>query len=156
MKYDPFDVDKFTEYLAGCSPETKLYFGADSERVNVDGKWFVDYLLIVAVHIDGKHGAKVFGEVCREMDFDKKLDRPKLRLMTEVSKIAELYIKLADIVEAFPIEIHLDINPDIRFGSSCAVSEAIGYIKGVVGIDPKVKPDAWCASIAADRLKRLI
>jgi predicted RNase H-related nuclease YkuK (DUF458 family) len=149
------DVKEFGDYIKSQSKQTKIYFGADSERVNVDGEWWVDYLLVVAVHIDGKHGAKVFGEIHRERDFDRKLDKPKLRLMTEVVKIAELYEKLYEHLYDLPTEIHLDLNPDIRFGSSCAVSEAIGYIKGVVGIDPVVKPDAWAASICADRLKTL-
>lgn len=149
------DIDELKEYIDAQSAETKIYFGADSERVNVDNKWMVDYLLVVAVHIDGKHGAKVFGEIHREMDYDRKLDRPKLRLMTEVMKIAELYLKCAEFLENRHVEIHLDLNPLEIHGSSCAVNEAIGYIKGLCGIDPVIKPNSWAASICADRLKTL-
>lgn len=149
------DIDEVKRFIQSQSAETKIYFGADSERVNVDNKWMVDYLLVVAVHIDGKHGAKVFGEVQREMDYDRKLDRPKLRLMTEVMKIAELYLKCADFLEDRHVELHLDLNPLEVHGSSCAVAEAIGYIKGVCGIDPVIKPNSWAASICADRLKSL-
>lgn len=149
------DIDEVKRFIQSQSSETKIYFGADSERVNVDNKWMVDYLLVVAVHIDGKHGAKVFGEVQREMDYDRKLDRPKLRLMTEVMKIAELYLKCADFLEDRHVELHLDLNPLEIHGSSCAVAEAIGYIKGVCGIDPVIKPNSWAASICADRLKTL-
>lgn len=149
------DIDEVKRFIQSQSSETKIYFGADSERVNVENKWMVDYLLVVAVHIDGKHGAKVFGEVQREMDYDRKLDRPKLRLMTEVMKIAELYLKCADFLEDRHVELHLDLNPLEIHGSSCAVAEAIGYIKGVCGIDPVIKPNSWAASICADRLKTL-
>jgi predicted RNase H-related nuclease YkuK (DUF458 family) len=149
------NVDEVKSFIQSQSAETKIYFGADSERINVDNKWMVDYLLVVAVHIDGKHGAKVFGEVQREMDYDRKLDRPKMRLMTEVMKIAELYLKFADFLEDRHVELHLDLNPLEIHGSSCAVAEAIGYIKGVCGIEPVVKPHSWAASICADRLKTL-
>lgn len=150
------DVDEVKRFIQSQSSETKIYFGADSERLrDQSGKMVVDYLLVVAVHIDGKHGAKVFGEVQREMDYDRKLDRPKMRLMTEVMKIAELYLKCADFLEDRHVELHLDLNPLEVHGSSCAVAEAIGYIKGVCGIDPVIKPHSFAASICADRLKTL-
>lgn len=149
------DINELRKFIEAQSPETKIYFGADSERINIDGRWMVDYLLIIAVHIDGCHGAKVFGEIQRETDYDRNLDRPKMRLMTEVMKIAELYLKCADFIEDRHVELHLDLNPMEIHGSSCAVSEAIGYIKGVCGIDPVVKPYSFAASICADRLKRM-
>ena len=150
------DVQEVKDYISKQSAGTKIYFGADSERVNVDNTWFVDYLLVVAIHVDGKHGAKVFGQIERERDFDKKLDRPKLRLMTEVYKIAELYMQFAEFLEDRHVEIHLDLNPLPVHGSSCATAEAIGYIKGMCGKDPVVKPHSFAASIVADRLKGIL
>ena len=149
------NIEELRKYIEAQSAETKIYFGADSERVNVNDVWMADYLLVVAIHIDGKHGAKVFGEIQREVDYDRKLDRPKMRLMTEVMKIAELYLKCAEFLEDRHVELHLDINPLEIHGSSCALNEAVGYIKGVCGIDPVVKPNSWAASICADRLKTM-
>lgn len=150
------DVEEVKQFISKQSKETKIYFGADSERIRLpDGKWIVDYLLVIAIHYEGKHGAKIFGEIQRELDYDKSPDRPKMRLMTEVMKIAELYLKFADILEDRHVEIHLDLNPIEMHASSCVINEAIGYIRGVCGIQPRTKPEAWCASIAADRLKEL-
>lgn len=149
------DIEEVKNYIADTSDETKIYFGADSERVNVDGVWHVDYLLVVVVHIDGCHGAKVFGDIQRERDYDKNLSKPRMRLFNEVLKLGELYLKLADDLGDREVSIHLDLNPNEMFGSSCVISEAVGYIKGVCGIDPKVKPNSWAASICADRLKTL-
>lgn len=149
------NLNEVAQFINQCSPETKVYLGADSERVLVGDTYWVDYLLCVVVHIDGCHGAKVFGEVVRERDYDKSLSRPRLRLITEVYKIAEVYINLSELITQ-PISIHLDINPNEVFGSSCVISEAVGYIKGVCGVVPKVKPEAWAASIAADRLKQML
>lgn len=149
------DVSSVMKFITDQSDSTKIYFGADSERVMVDGTWFVDYLLVIVVHIDAKHGAKIFGQIERERDFDKKLDRPKLRLMTEVFKIAELYMKFDEFLEDRHVEIHLDLNPLPIYGSSCVTNEAIGFIRGMCGKDPIVKPHSFAASICADRLKLL-
>lgn len=149
------DIEEVRKYIQESSNESKIYFGADSERINVDGVWYVDYLLVVVVHINGKNGCKVFGDVQRERDYDKNLGKPRLRLFNEVVKIGELYLKLVDDLGDREVSVHLDLNPNEMFGSSCVISEAVGYIKGVCGIEPKVKPHSWAASICADRLKTL-
>lgn len=155
MNQMKIDIDEVKNYIAATSPETKIYFGADSERLMIDGVWFVDYLLVVVVHIDGCHGAKVFGDIQRERDYDKNLSRPRMRLFNEVMKVGELYMKLAEDLGDRGVSIHLDLNPNEMHGSSCVIREAVGYIKSLCGIDPMVKPNSWAASICADRLKTL-
>jgi predicted RNase H-related nuclease YkuK (DUF458 family) len=76
--------------------------------------------------------------------------------MNEVIKIANLYLELEKLIDDRPIEVHLDINPDEMFGSSCVVSEAIGYIKGMCNVVPFVKPKAFAATYCADRLKEIV
>jgi hypothetical protein len=41
-------------------------------------------------------------------------------------------------------------------GSSCVVQQAIGYIRGVCNVIPMVKPQAFAASYAADRLNQVV
>jgi uncharacterized protein len=149
------DVNEVAAFLDTCGPNTKVYIGADSERFQIDGNWYADYILAVVIHIDGCHGCKIFGAVQRERDFEQKKNRPRMRLMMEVYKVADLYLKL---YEAIPhdIEVHLDINPNEMYGSSCVLNEAIGYIKGMCNVVPIVEPKAWCASYAADRFKSLV
>lgn len=148
------NIKEVADFINAQGPDTKIYLGADSERILVNDKYVVDYMLVVVVHINGRNGAKVFGEVQREEAYDRDLSKPKTRLITEVYKIANLYLELEPLI-AHDMSIHLDLNPSEMFGSSCVISEAIGYIKGVCGIEPKVKPEAWAASICADRLKSL-
>jgi predicted RNase H-related nuclease YkuK (DUF458 family) len=50
----------------------------------------------------------------------------------------------------------LDINPDEKYGSSCVVQEAVGYIRGMCNVVPMVKPRAFAASYCADRLKHIM
>jgi predicted RNase H-related nuclease YkuK (DUF458 family) len=149
------NLEEVKEFIEKQTPETKIYLGCDSERLRVNGIWYADYILAIVVHIDGKHGCKLFGEVIREKDFDKKVSRPRYRLMNEAYKLSELYLKLFDVLEDRTVEVHLDINPDEMFGSSCVIQEAIGYIRGTCNVIPMVKPKAFAASYAADRLKGL-
>jgi predicted RNase H-related nuclease YkuK (DUF458 family) len=152
-KMDLIEVKNFIE---SQSPSTKIYIGADSERFRMDGKWYADYTLAVVVHIDGCHGCKIFGEIQRELDYDQKKSKPAMRLMNEVYKVSDLFQELADVLEDRYVEVHLDINPNELYGSSCVVQQAIGYIKGTCNVVPMVKPNAFAASYAADRFKGLM
>jgi len=154
------DLTEVKNFIQAQSLETKIYIGADSERYQkvIDGRnqWFADYILVVVVHIDGCHGCKIFGEVQTERDYDAKASRPSTRLMTEVYKVAELFIKMEDVLDGRDVEVHLDINPNEMYTSSIVVQQAVGYIKGVCNITPRVKPNAFAASYAADRFKSVM
>ena len=150
------NLNEVKEFVQKQSLETKIYIGGDSERYNEDGNWFADFTLAIVIHIDGKHGCKIFGEVQKEKDFDQKQNKPRMRLMTEVYKVAELYLKLQEMLPDNEIQVHLDINPDEMFGSSCVINEAVGYIRGTCNVIPLVKPQAFAASYAADRLKHVM
>jgi len=147
------DIQEVKSFIESQGPDTKIYIGGDSERFNLGNVWYADYTLAIVVHVNGNNGCKIFGEVQRERDWDAKKDRPRMRLMNEVYKIAELYLKLQDVLEDRVVEVHLDINPNEMHGSSCVINEAIGYIKGMCNVVPLVKPEAFAASYAADRLK---
>jgi predicted RNase H-related nuclease YkuK (DUF458 family) len=147
------DIEEVRQFIAEQTPETKIYIGGDSERFNIGKDWYADYIMVVVVHINGNNGCKIFGEVVRERDYDQKRDKPRMRLMNEVYKIADLYLKLHDVLEDREVEVHLDINPDDMHGSSCVIQEATGYIRGMCNVVPMVKPNAFAASYAADRYK---
>jgi predicted RNase H-related nuclease YkuK (DUF458 family) len=150
------NLEEVKEYILAQSPETKIYLGADSERFNMNGVWYADYTTAIVVHIDGRHGCKIFGEVTRERDYDQRKDRPSMRLMNEVYKVSELFQSLADVLEDRYVEVHLDINPNEMHGSSCVIQQAVGYIRGTCNVIPMVKPRAFAASYAADRLKEVL
>lgn len=148
------DLEQVRAFVESCGPDTKIYLGCDSEKVKLNGVWYADYITAIVVHIDSKHGCKIFGQIDRERDYDQQKNKPRLRLMTEVYKVADMYLQLSAII-ANDIEVHLDINPDMMHNSSIVVNEAIGYIKGMCNVVPLVKPNAFAASYAADRLKSL-
>ena len=147
------NIDEVKDFIMAQTPETKIYIGGDSERFLIGKDWYADYIMVVVVHINGNNGCKIFGEVQRERDWDQKRDKPRMRLMNEVYKIADLYLKLHDVLEDREVQVHLDINPNEMHGSSCVINEAVGYIKGMCNVVPMVKPRAFAASYAADRYK---
>lgn len=151
------NIDEVRDFIQNTSESTCIYIGADSERYRGrDDQWYADYTVAVVIHIDGSRGCKVFGQVSTERDFDKRHDRPAYRLMNEVYKASAMYLELFESIGDRHVEVHLDINPDELHGSSCVIQQATGYIRGMCGFAPKVKPEAFAASYAADRLKEIL
>ena len=149
------DVNLVRDFIQAQGAGTRIYLGADSERYKQNRVWWAEYTTVVVVHINGKNGCRIFGEMDRERDYDQRSDRPSMRLMNEVYRVSELFQRLAPVMEDREVEVHLDINPDEMHGSSCVVQQAIGYIRGTCNVIPMIKPNAFAASYAADRLRGL-
>lgn len=143
-------IEELVDLLYGLNSETKIYIGTDSVRFRKDGRWFAKYASVCVVHMNGNKGCRVFKHRSIEPDFDMKKNRPSMRLMNEVMKSCELYIQLAPFIDEFDVEIHLDVNTDPKHGSNCVATQAAGYVLGVTGVEPKMKPDAFAASFAGD------
>lgn len=150
-----FDIEVVKQYIRDQSPNSKIYIGADSERYRKNDMWYAEYTVAIVIHKDGRHGCKVFGKTTSEKDYDNRHDRPAMRLMNEVYLASQMYLDLAEEIGDRHVEVHLDINPDMIHGSSCVLQQAIGYVRGVCNVIPMVKPDAFAATYAADRLKEI-
>ena len=149
------DVKELEQFVQSCGPNTRIYLGADSSRYKLNKAWWAEYTVACVVHINGNNGCKIFGEITRERDYDQRASKPAMRLMNEVYRVSEMFQRLAPVLEDYEVAVHLDINPNEMHGSSCVVQQAIGYIRGTCNVIPMVKPDAFAASYAADRLKTL-
>lgn len=143
-------VEKIVDLLIGLDKTSKVYLGCDSVRFMKDGRWYARYATVAIVHMNGKNGCRIFNNISVEPDFDVKKNRPKMRMMNEVSKVCQLYTQLIPFIDEYDVEIHLDINTDPKHGSNCAANEAAGYVLGMTGIEPKLKPESWAASFGAD------
>jgi uncharacterized protein len=149
------DIDEVKDFIRNSTPETKVYVGGDSERHRVAGVWYADYTVCVVVHKDGNKGCKVFGEVTRERDYDQKKNKPTNRLMNEVYKIAELFLKIQDSVGDRACEVHLDVNSKKGTVSNEVIEQATGYIRGTCNVVPLVKPNSPAASFCADKFAEI-
>lgn len=143
-------IEDIVELLYTLDNTTKIYFGCDSKRFKRDGKWHAKYATVVVIHVNGKNGCKMFVTRSEEPDYDLKKNRPSMRMMNETMKVCEVYNQLAPFIDEFDSEIHLDINTDVKHGSNCAATAAAGYVLGVTGVEPKLKPESFAASFSAD------
>ena len=148
------DIQEVVDFIQQQPVNTRVYLGADSYRYLDNKTWWAEYTVAVVIHIAGRHGCKIFGETTRERDYDQRQDRPSMRLMNEVYRVSEMFLKLSPALADREVEVHLDINPNENYGSSCVVQQAIGYIRGTCNVIPMVKPRAFAASYAADKLAR--
>lgn len=143
-------IEDLIDLLYSLDKNTKIYLGCDSVRFKSKGKWYAKYATVCVVHMNGNKGCKVFAHRDVEMDYDTKKNRPSIRLMNEVRKVCDLYIQLAAFIDEFDVQIHCDINTDPKHGSNCVANQAAGYVLGVTGLEPRLKPDSQIASICAD------
>ena len=143
-------IEDMVDLLCTLDDTTKVYLGCDSVRYIKKGRQMARYATVAIIHKNGNNGCRIFSNVSHENDYDLKAGRPKMRMMNEVRKVCDLWNQIGPFIDEFNVEIHLDINTDPKHGSNCAASEAAGYVLGVTGIEPKMKPESWAASFGAD------
>jgi len=150
MMFNNKQVEELINLLTTLNEKTKIYFGCDSVRVIKNNIWYARFATVVIVHKNGNNGCRLFSHESTEIDYDVRQNRPKMRLMHEAMKVCEAYLQLAPLIDEFDCEIHLDINSDPGAGSYCAAKEAAGYVLGMTGVEPKLKPHGFAASYGAD------
>lgn len=132
------------------SPDSSVYIGADSIRYKKKDKWFAKYSTVIILHMDSKRGCRLFHESVDMPDYGNL----KQRLLTEVQFAVAAATEIIDVVGDRHIEIHLDINPNPQHKSNVAVKEALGWVKGSLNMDAKIKPASFAATHAADHAVR--
>lgn len=129
------------------SRESSIYIGCDS--LCIPKKKVAQYSTVIVLHMDSKHGCKVFHNKVTLPDYGNL----RQRLMTEVSLAVEAFDAIQDVVNNRHLELHLDVNPDPVHASNIVTKEALGWVRGL-GLEAKIKPDSFAASTAADHFVR--
>jgi len=142
--------DEAREAILNSSQESSIYVGADSIRYKKGELWFAKYSVVIILHMDSKHGCKLFHKTMDLPDYGNL----KQRLLTEVGYAIEAATEIIDIVGDRRLEIHLDINPNPSYKSNIAIKEALGYVRGSLGLDARIKPHSFAATHCADYLVR--
>lgn len=141
-----FDFDEIKDFVFNSSDHSLVYVGCDSK----DYRSHVDFVTVVCVHIDGRHGSKVF--------IDKKRIKKRLylhdRLWQEVILTGEAATKVREFIGKRFLETHVDLNPNRKYKSNTVLKEALSYLTSM-GFNVKEKPDAHSASYAADHYLRV-
>ena len=152
------NMEEIKTAIRASSNESSIYIGCDSQ---VKSR-FVEFVLVVVIHFDTKHGAKVFYSKYKDTFYgrsikDKKANKEdqlkilRMRLWKEVELSSGLALELVDCIGERNLQVHLDLNSDVKFKSSTIVSEAMSYITAL-GFDCKNKPESWAATYAADHI----
>lgn len=137
------------EAIRNSSKTSSVYVGCDSIRYKKNGKYFAKYSTVVILHMDSNRGAKIFQHTQDMHDFGNI----RQRLLTEVSFAVEAALDIEESVGARYLEVHLDLNGNPQHKSHAAVKEALGFVRGS-GFTPKIKPDSFAATCAADHVVR--
>jgi len=165
MTKGPIEKPLF-EYLEGIFEESlakglmlKVAVGTDSQRSKKGYKFATVIIITTSEDLGGGvavgRGGMVIGANFFSTKYKKTKEGVKERMMFEVSKSIEVAYEISPLLDLYdiPLEIHADINPDVKWESNKALSEAVGYILGM-GYDFKVKPNAFASSSAADRMSQ--
>ena len=139
-------IEQAKAAIIESSDTSSVYIGADSKRYKKRGQWYAKYSTVIVVHKDSSHGCKIYHNSIDLPDYGNL----KQRLLTEVQYAIAAAGEVIDVLGDRGLEIHLDINPNPNHKSSVAVKEALGWVKGSLGIDAMIKPHSWAASHCAD------
>jgi uncharacterized protein len=143
-------IEEAKQAILNSSKESSVYIGCDSIRFRKNKMWYAKYSTVIIVHMESKKGCRLFHSSVDMPDYGNL----KQRLLTEVQYAVSAATDIIDVLGDRHMEIHLDINPNPKHKSSVAVKEALGWVKGSLGIDAKIKPSAFAATHAADHAVR--
>ena len=143
-------IEEAKQAILDSSKESSVYIGCDSIRFRKNKQWYAKYSTVIIVHMDSKRGCKLFHSSTDMPDYGNL----KQRLLTEVQMAVSTATEIIDVIGDRHMEIHLDINPNPKHKSSVAVKEALGWVKGSLGLDAKIKPSSFAATHAADHAVR--
>lgn len=123
--------------------DREIHVGSDSQQI---GKW-TEMVTVIVMLNKGKGG--------RAFYIRERLVRIKSlreRLMREVWMSVNVGLELnAHIPETVGLTVHVDANPNLKFRSSDYVKELASMVVSQ-GFKTLLKPNAWCASHAADHV----
>lgn len=143
-------IEEAKKAIIASSQQSSVYIGCDSIRFRKNKQWYAKYSTVVIVHVDTKKGGRIFHTSVDMPDYGNL----KQRLLMEVQLAVSTATEIVDVIGDRHFEIHLDINPNPNHKSSVAVKEALGWVKGSLGMDAKIKPHSFAATHAADHVVR--
>ncbi len=135
----------------------KVAIGTDSQK-NSNGYRFATVIVIIREENLGDgvvmgRGGMIVAKTYYSDKYKQTRGGVKERMLFEVANSVEVAYEISPLLDTYniPLEVHADINPDVKWESSKALSEAVGYILGM-GYEFRVKPNAWASSSVADNI----
>ena len=137
-------IMKFIEKSNKSGKSVDVYLGVDSQNRLLN----TTFVAVIALHVD-RNGVH---EIVSRFNMPKIYDY-RYRLLREADMLGEVGRKFIPFFREneIPYDLHLDYNNSTNHKSNGVVTEATNYLKHL-GYNPKIKPEAWAASCAADFL----
>ena len=126
------------------SKNHKIIVGTDSVKL---GEIFVFANAICVINDNNFYDRRFFYNKRKVLD-DTYYDLSK-RLLKETTESIDIAFNIKEKVKGANIEIHADVNTDMKHLSSKYKNMVVGYVTGC-GFECKVKPDSFVASGIAD------
>lgn len=143
--------------------EFEIFIGTDSQRVR-HGRLTL-YATVICLYTVGKGAHIIFTRTKRDDigPTQKKINKTKgfdpnlfNRLWWEVDYTTQVanYLKKNDVfIGQGVVQVHLDVSANPENKSNITYKAAVGYVEAM-GYNARVKPEAICASYAADMCVR--
>jgi len=142
-------LDYVKDYIK-AHPEVELLIGTDSQNHRRN----TTYAIVIALYRPGKGAHALY---CRWDEqryvYGKPGEAEKTRLLAEVGYSIEIAELLKTEINLKAKYIDIDINPDKKYASNTALTEALGWVRGM-GYEPRWKKSERSPMItyAADNL----
>ena len=95
--------DQAKEAILNSSESSSVYIGADSIRFKrKDKQWYARYSVVIILHMDSKHGARLFHNTFELRDYGNR----KQRLIAEAGYAIEAAMEIMDVLGDRKLEIH--------------------------------------------------
>lgn len=124
---------------AVASKDQPVHIGTDSLQC---GR-YTAFVTVVAILNPPKGGRAIYSR-----ETVPRITSLRERLLKEVWKSVELGMALAPHIQG-ELNVHVDANPNEKYMSSRYVQELVGLVVSQ-GFRAHIKPEAWCATHAAD------
>jgi predicted RNase H-related nuclease YkuK (DUF458 family) len=148
--HEKVDLIKYIQDYMKVYPETELLIGTDSQN----HRRITTYAIVIALYRPGKGAHALYSRWDEQrLYYGKPGEAEKTRLLNEVWLSVEVAELIKNSINLKAKYIDIDINPDKKFGSNIALSEALGLVKGM-GYEPRWKKSERSPMItyAADNL----
>jgi len=120
-----------------------VHVGCDSQQHGLH----TDFVTVIALIKPGK-GGRVFWTKERVPRFEVL----RTRLLREVELSVNIAFKLSEILsEDVELNVHVDVNPDIKYKSAKFMKELVGYVQGC-GFKALTKPNSFVAMHVCDHI----
>jgi predicted RNase H-related nuclease YkuK (DUF458 family) len=148
--HEKIDLLEYIKAYVEANPETELLIGTDSQN----HKKNTTFAIVIALYKPHKGAHALY---CRWDELRQYYGKPgeaeKTRLLAEVWYSVEVAEAIKNALGLKAKYIDIDINPDKKYGSNIALSEALGLVRGM-GYEPRWKKSERSPMItyAADNL----